>query len=52
MCDHVSESSYDRRRGDDGRERAYCKLCGKFLGYYAEEAKQPAKPIVKAKVKK
>jgi hypothetical protein len=33
-CDHITAAGWNKVRGPDGQERAFCKTCGKFIGYY------------------
>ena len=42
---HSDPVNYDRRVGQDGRTRAFCKKCGKFIGYVIDrlEIKQTTK---------
>jgi len=42
---HSNPVNYDRRIGQDGRVRAFCKKCGKFIGYVIDrlETKQTTK---------
>jgi hypothetical protein len=42
---HSDPVNYDRRVGRDGRTRAFCKKCGKFIGYVIDrlEIKQTTK---------
>jgi hypothetical protein len=42
---HSNPDNYERRVGHDGRTRAFCKKCKKFIGYVIDrlEIKQTSK---------